>query len=167
MAWYNADGLKVRFHGEEDTAFTGLAKDVEHVLVVDYNAVTGDGLKFTTDRNNNGTNDGWSGEDAFIPAGAYITDAYILVTEAFTDSGSDATLTIGLAQEDGTVIDADGIDATIAFTALNATTDVVACDGDYVGRALKLAANAYLYATVASGPFTAGKAKIVVKYLKV
>ena len=62
---------------------------------------------------------------AGIPTGAHLISARLYVTEAFTSGGS-GTLTLGLYHDDGdgtfSVIDEDGIDATIAKTALDAVS---------------------------------------------
>ena len=104
--------------------------------------------------------------DAFIPAGAYITKASLVVTTAFTSGGS-ATLGIGLQQADGSIIDADGIDAAVAVADLAANKAVV-CNGALVGGTATVgAANAYMSLVYASAAFTAGAAKLVIEYIEV
>ena len=104
--------------------------------------------------------------DAFIPAGAYITKASLVVTTAFTSGGS-ATLGIGLQQADGTIIDADGIDAAVAVADLAANKAVV-CNGALVGGTATVgAANAYMSLVYATAAFTAGAAKLVIEYIEV
>tara|TARA_R110000751_G_scaffold190563_1_gene296353 strand:- start:22 stop:537 length:516 start_codon:yes stop_codon:yes gene_type:complete len=107
-----------------------------------------------------------------IPSGAHIISATLYVTTAFTSGGS-GTLTIGLWNDDGdgtyTVLDSDGIDATIAKTAIDAIGDHLACDGALVGSgAIALAGTAgrplYLSAIYATAAFTAGVADLVIKY---
>jgi hypothetical protein len=155
--WTNSDGLEVRFTGPEaeqsgaGVATLGATKE----LIVDFNFATAI------------TAAAWSHE-AFIPAGSYIVGAYLSVTTAATSAGT-ATLTIGLAQKDGTVIDADGIDATIALAALGAAK-VVRCDGALsAGTASIGAANGYVYTTptTAGDAFTAGRGKLVIEYIEV
>ena len=104
--------------------------------------------------------------DAFIPAGAYITKASLVVTTAFTSGGS-ATLGIGLQQADGTIIDADGIDAAVAVADLAANKAVV-CNGALVGGTATVgAANAYMSVVYGTAAFTAGAAKLVIEYIEV
>jgi hypothetical protein len=104
--------------------------------------------------------------DAFIPAGAYITKASLVVTTAFTSGGS-ATLGIGLQQADGTIIDADGIDAAVAVADLAANKAVV-CNGALVGGTATVgAANAYMSLVYGTAAFTAGAAKLVIEYIEV
>jgi hypothetical protein len=105
--------------------------------------------------------------DAVIPAGAVILGATLVVTDAATSGGA-ATVTIGTYNAAGTAIDADGIDATVAITAIDADNDVVRCDGaQATGVGGKLAVDAYIGALYASAAFTAGTAKLVVEYIKV
>jgi hypothetical protein len=103
--------------------------------------------------------------DAFIPAGSFITSASLIVTSAFTSGGS-ATLTIGAYQQDGTTVDADGIDATVALAALAANKGV-ACDGALVGGTATVGANdVYIEANYGTAAFTAGEAKLVIEYIE-
>ena len=153
----NSDGLEIRFSGPEagqtgaSVATLGAVKN----LVVDFDF----GTAITA---------GSDAHEAFIPAGSYITDAYLIVTTAATSAGT-ATLTIGLAQKDNTVIDADGIDATIALAALGASK-VVRCDGVLAGGTASIgAANGYVYTTptTSNDAFTAGRGKLVIEYIEV
>ena len=150
--WTNADGLEVRFTGPE-AGQTGASVD------------TAGGVKELvlniSDMSTNITAAA-DGHEAFIPAGSFIVEAFLKVTSAMT--GSSGTLTIGLAQKDGTVIDADGIDAAVAQADLAAGKAVV-CDGALVGGTATVgSANAYLY-TTKGGTVTAGAAKLVVRYI--
>ena len=104
--------------------------------------------------------------DAFIPAGSYITKASLVVTTAFTSGGS-ATLGVGLQQADGTIIDADGIDATVAVADL-AVNKAVVCNGALVGGTATVgAANSYLSLVYGTAAFTAGATKLVIEYIEV
>lgn len=104
--------------------------------------------------------------DPFIPAGSFITNAYTVVTTAFTSGGS-ATLNIGLYEQDGTAIDADGIDAAIAVAAL-AANDAVVNNGALVrGTATVGADNAYVAVDFNTAAFTAGAGKVVIEYIEV
>lgn len=104
---------------------------------------------------------GGTDRDPYIPAGAHITRAVLVVTTAFAGGTS---LTIGLAQKGGSVIDADGIDAAVAAADL-AANKVVQCDGALVGAVATVGANnAYVY-TTASGTFTAGAATLYIWYV--
>ena len=98
-----------------------------------------------------------------IPNGAIITKADFVTTTAFTGSG--ATLTLGTYKVDGTTaIDEDGIDATIALTAIDAVGETVTCDGAQVaGTAMTF--DAYLVALVGTANYTAGQGTLTVEYI--
>ena len=154
--WTNSDGLEVRFVNPEAGA-TGaeLVGGAIKEMVVDFDFATA----ITAEAD---------GHESFIPAGSYILSATLIVTTAATSAGT-ATLTVGLAQKDGTVIDADGIDATIALAAIGATK-VVKCDGVLAGGTASIgSANGYVYTTPTTGGdvFTAGRGKLVIEYIEV
>ena len=154
MSWTNKDGLIVKFGNElSDFDNHGGTQSEPQRLVIDLDPV-------------NRTLPVASAVDATfprIPAGAYITRADIISTETWTAAGA-ATLTVGLCQVDGTVIDADGIDVAIALAAQTAA-DVDKCDGALAGGVLATgAADGYVYFTVGTGPYTAGKGKLVIEY---
>lgn len=158
--WQNADGLIVQF-GPQDEADTGTSLAPSYRMVVNLDAT--DLPSFTADLDNDGTNDGFSSGDAAIPAGAYITSASIVVTEAFAGGTS---INFGLYQLDGTVIDADGIDAGVLTAALAANL-AVPCDGALVGGVATVGAADGYFVAAATGTFTAGKAKLVIDYILV
>lgn len=159
MAEINADGLKVRYFTDQ----AELAKAGQH-----------DEANTRTLCFDIGPDSLWPaavvGGDLTIPhmhEGAFIKEAYLKVLETFTAAGA-ATLTIGTADKDGTAIDADGIDASIALAAL-AAGNVVRCDGAQVVSAASgpwLQKDAWVTTTVGTGPFTAGKAVLVVRFIE-
>lgn len=102
--------------------------------------------------------------DVAIPSGSQIVSATLYVTTAF-DSGGSATLDLGFLKADGTELDYNGIDATIAETAIDAIGDVITCDGALVGGAL-LTDDAYPSYGVNTATFTVGQGKLVIKYFK-
>jgi hypothetical protein len=157
MSYTNADGLQVLTNGAAGVAANnGTAVSPKKSLVINIADATELGTSAATPDD----------QEAFIPAGSYITAASLIVTTAFTSAGS-ATLTIGAYQQDGTTVDADGIDATVALTALNATTKAVACDGALVGGAANVGANdVYIKSIYATAAFTAGAAKLVIEYIE-
>lgn len=98
-----------------------------------------------------------------IPAGSIITTSNFVTTTAFTGAG--ATLDIGLIKADGsTAIDADGIDATIALTAIDTVGETVTNDGALVAG-VALTDDGYLTCTVGTANFTAGKGLLSVNYI--
>jgi len=97
---------------------------------------------------------------AAIEAGALIRSATLIVTTAF--AGATATLSIGARENDGTVIDADGIDVQIAVTAIDAIGDEVACDGALINTIL--AEDTYIDLHVETADFTAGEGTLIIEY---
>ena len=105
--------------------------------------------------------------EAMIPAGAIIVNADLVITTAATSGGS-ATLTIGTYNAAGTAVDADGIDAAIALTAIDADGDVVQCDGAQVSGLVTVGgAAAYVGWNYGTAAYTAGAAKLIIEYIKV
>ena len=155
MSYVNSDGLEILTAGEAGTAAKrGTVVSPKKALVM---TITGTDVPSSVDTPQD--------HDAFIPAGSYITGASLIVTTAFTSGGS-ATLTVGTYQQDGTVVDADGIDATIALAAL-AANKAVACDGAAVGGTATVGANdVYVEAIYGTAAFTAGEAKLVIEYIE-
>lgn len=150
-SWMNQDGLLVRYgveqgrRGSRSAVTTDTTKINEFVFTLD---LAGPARTiYSTDRNNDGTVDGFSGLDTAIPAGAKILgfNAIDLVTPA-----GGTSYTIGTFQEDGTVVDADGI--------RDSTGDAGAQVGQVTTQPL--------YVTgVTTGTYTAGKVKVVIRYL--
>lgn len=158
MSYTNADGLRVLTNGDEGTAKTQgtSATGMSQVLVVDL-TLTAVGASFGAsdiDLNN-----------PYIPAGSLIKRADLVMTAAAT--GAASTLTIGTYNAAGTAIDADGIDAAIALTAIDADGDTVRCDGAHLTIGGYVSANAYIGAIYGTAVFTAGTAKLYIEYVKV
>lgn len=153
--WSNSDGLVVGF-GTRTVATSSGAKvatagAVEELVLNIKGTDLGDTVAATDDAIVHG---------ASIPADSLILSADLFVTTQF--AGATAVLDIGVYQEDGTTVDDDGIDAAVAVATL-VDNAVVSCDGADVGTvtatAVKIAAS---YDTAA---FTAGEAKLVVRYI--
>ena len=157
MSYTNADGLLVLTNGAAGTpADNGIAEYGKKFLVVDIADATEIGTAAAAPAAN----------DAFIPAGSYITGAHLVVTTAFTSGGS-AALNVGLYTAAGVAIDADGIDATVAVADL-AANKAVACDGALVGGTATVGtADAYVSWDYDTAAFTAGAAKLVIEYIEV
>jgi hypothetical protein len=93
-----------------------------------------------------------------IPANASIVEAVLYVDDAWVGG---TNLTIGLYQANGTVIDADGLVAATASAALTANKVVVGA-GALVGTTI--GANAGQLVAATTGTYTAGTARVVVKF---
>ena len=149
--WVNNDGLLVRYgtaQGKRNSAAgTTQSNSKEQELVLEVDLAGAAGTRFSTDLNNDGTKDGFSGLDGKLPAGAVITAQKAIVLETLAGGTS---YTIGTFQENGTVVDADGIRVAAGT------------DGAQVGTQLTAALNV---AAVTVGTYTAGKVKVIIRYL--
>ncbi len=165
MTQWTNDGLTIWFEAEQAERAVPSVASVnsfgaknQMLIDMDYSKLPAE----TSVTDNDGTNDAWNDGDPYIPAGSLIVGAWLIVETAFAGGTS---YNIGLSQKDGTVIDADGIDASVATAALAANKAVI-CDGALVGGADLITADAYLK-VAATGTFTAGKAKLVIEYISV
>lgn len=151
MTYSTASGLGVRNHygpraidekfGGETTT-SGNSKECEWIFTYDDLPTYGTGEM-----------------EVLIPANAFIKEARIEVLEAMT--GTTGTLTLGFHEQDGTAIDADGIDAAVAQATLVANAWVV-CDGALVGASIGSAAGQLVATT--GGTVTGGKFRVIVEY---
>jgi hypothetical protein len=91
-----------------------------------------------------------------IPANATIISSKWITGTAWAGGTS---LNVGLYQGDGTVIDADGLDAAITPTTAGAVIDG---NGALVGASI--GANAGELTVAATGTYTAGTATVIVEY---
>ncbi len=157
MSYTNADGLRVLTNADQGAVKTqGTAVTAAtQVLCIDL-TFTSIGSSFgaaNIDLNN-----------PYIPAGSVILRADLVMTTAA--QGSSSTLTIGTYNAAGTAIDADGIDATIALTAIDAEGETVRCDGAHLTTGGYISANAYIGAIYGTAAFTAGVGKLFIEYRK-
>lgn len=156
--WTNSDGLRVRFGTNKSLdAKEGSPKQAGEHKIFEFEIDATD-LPAHTDTQERFLN---RVPSVALPAGYLLVSASLVTITGFTGSG--ATLTLGLAQQDGTTIDADGIDAAIALTAIDAVGETVTCDGALIGT--KLAADGFMTVTVGTATHTAGKARLIVKML--
>ena len=154
--WSNDDGLEVRYGLDRTTEQpSGNTSAEEKVLVWKLADATDVGATDTAAA---------AGDEAFIPSGAIIKDAYFVVDTAFTSGGA-ATLDIGLKSLDAGTVNTDVVDAAIALTAIDAANDVIACNGSAIGT--RLAGDRAISVTYNTAAFTAGAGKLVVKYVLV
>jgi hypothetical protein len=153
--WTNDDGLNIHF-GPRDTQNGRAAKvskggqEQEIIVIVEATKLTDAVAASDVDR------------AAIIPSGAYVKSADIYVDEAFTSGGS-AVLDIGLYQPDGTAIDDDGIDSAVALGALVDDAEISG-NGAVVGTSVSN--DAVVAASYDTAAFTAGRARVVVKYVQ-
>ena len=159
MSYTNSDGLYV-ITGIDQAAERDLGTQVRggiNFLVIDIPDFTAIGSSFGASNivPNSPT----------IPANALIINADLIMRTAATSGGS-ATLTIGTYNSAGTAIDADGIDATIALTAMDAIGEVVQCDGAQVNGTVTIGTSAaYVGLIYGTAAFTAGAGKLVIQYI--
>ena len=148
--WVNDDGLLVRYglnQGKRDNkAGHTSSNGKEQELVLELTLTGAARTLYSTDLNNDGTKNGFSGLDATLPAGAIITGQRSVVLE--TPAGG-TNYAVGTYVAAGTVVDADGIRTTAG------------ADGALVGT--QLAAAAHVTA-VTTGTYTAGKVKVIINY---
>jgi len=164
--WQNDDGLTVRFgqdQARETATIMGKTANIGPVSYMVMDVLGGDEPDYTTDLNNDGTNNGFSDQDNYIPAGSFITRA-IWINEVLFAGGTDYD--IGLFEKDGTVINVDGIEEALLVTVIDGTNDTVLLDGAEVGGILSTTLDSYVKFTP-NGTFTAGKAKLILEYFQV
>lgn len=97
-----------------------------------------------------------------IPAHSIIWRVYLEATEAATSGGS-ATLDIGTAKVDGTVIDENGLVAAATVASLAAVGDRVVGAGAQIGVDSG-AFDLYLTAQFNTAAFTAGQVRLIIAY---
>ncbi len=156
MAWYNSDGLYVKYGTETGVATTAgeyrTNGDLRYIEVeIPDLTVLGTGSSILSDV-------------VVVPKGAFIEKVEIAVDVAATSGGS-AALNIGLIRTDrSTALDADGFVAALALTSIDAAGDVVefiqggTSHGALIGTAL--ANNGYLVADYDTAVYTAGAIKV-------
>lgn len=157
MGWYNDDGLYVKFGTEQaettstgEYSVSGSTKEIE--------------IEFdTADLEADGTATIMSYAQR-LPLGARIEKVEVAVYEAFVggtsiDVGTIATDTTTAADPDG-FVDAE-LTADLVLGALIEYTDNSGDGGDLIGTALD---DQYLMIVTQNGTFTAGKAKVRIRY---
>ena len=160
MVWNNPDGLRVRFGTElAITAKSGTPEDNHGGTRKMIAIIDSQNAEFPLF----GASDVFLSEPtAAIPSGAIIRSATLIALTGFTSGGA-PTLDIGLAEQDGTEIDHDGLFAAIALSAFNADAEEVAGAGALINT--KLAETGYLTINVGTANYTAGKALLEIEYI--
>lgn len=176
MAYTNADGLQVRFASDWKSnavrfnragTVNSYGRIKEFVIDVDLKKLPAGAVSYTVDLNNDGTLDGFYGGDVAIPANASIVGGHLTMGEA---AAGGTSIAVGLFQEDGTAIDADGLITAVAgVTANMAAGDRINLDGAFAATTAGTngigAANGYVAFTTV-GTFTAGRGQLVIQYVE-
>lgn len=158
--WKNSDGLRVATGlASTEKALVGAPRQAGSFLVLEAIIRYDEMAAFGTNQFVNAM------PTACIPAGALLVEARLEVLEAFDSAGDALTLTLGMAKQDGTVIDADGIDATIAQASIDAVGDTITCDGAMINTVL--ANDSYPTVQADTATATAGKARLIFTFMKV
>ena len=164
-SWYNADGLNIEF-GRTNTRKSNRPQYVKsfgatHEIHIPFDlSELAAGTAFPVDRDNDGTTDGFHTGSVAIPDQAYIESAEIYMTDTAAAGGT--SLAVGLYQEDGTAIDADGL-----VTAANGATANLTANAKVTGSGADVGTGVTernFIALVVAGTFTAGIGTVVIKY---
>lgn len=158
MSYTNTDGLRVLTNDDQGAVKTqGTSPGAMHqTLVVDV-TLTSVGTTF-----------GSANIDLMnpvIPANSLILSATLVMTTAATSGGA-PTLDIGTYNAAGTAIQATGIDAAIALTAIDAIGETVRCDGVHTTVTGLVAVDAYVGLKWNTAAYTAGAGKLYIEYVK-
>jgi hypothetical protein len=158
--WKNNDGLRVRFGTDQaDAAREGSPCQSGSTKKMEIDIVYSDMAAFGLNQFVNKV------PTAVMPAGMLLKSAVLTVVEPFDSAGDALTLDIGTANQDGTVVDADGIDVAVAQASIDAIGETVTCDGALIGTIL--ASDQYLTLRANVATATAGKAKLLIELLPV
>jgi hypothetical protein len=158
--WTNTDGLEVRFINPEAGQLAGGLSTMGAIktLELDVDFVTA-AVTATSDSH-----------AAFLPAGAFIVNAFFIVKTAAVGGTS---MSVGLSSKDGTTLTSAAaiLSATLGVTANFAVTNVLACDGNRAVAASGIftkfsnTLDGYVYTTKV-GTFTAGTGRIIINYIE-
>ena len=151
MAYTNKDGLTIMMGGEQgvtnNKGNTINSDDSQLVAHVDLTELPLTPLSL----------------DSFVPAGSYITGAYVIPTE---DALGGTSITVGTYKKGGGAIVAAGI--LLAATGVLADLKVgnaLEGDGTQVAGTITVGADDAYLGVTAGGTFTAGKVRIVVYFV--
>ncbi len=174
--WQNADGLGVKFadYVKDSKNYTNKFRHVDVSGVIqqaemefDLSKITGGTVAYPADLNNDGTNDGFTEGDFNFPAYSSILDAVIVMDEA---AAGGTSITVGTYTKTGSAIAATGL--VTATEGVLANLDTLGARtygaGALVATAVETAsvgAAAAFPAIGATGTFTAGKGRLIVRYI--
>lgn len=163
--WMNNDGLYIKYGADEGAVGKAGA----------YSAMVAGQLVVEVDitLTSLGTGSSILDDNVFIPKGYTITQVEVIATTAATSGGS-AALNIGLIRKDrSTAIDADGLVAALALTAIDATGETTVLRkgstgaGALIGTVTDATYPGYLVADYDTAAFTAGVVKVKIYLQKV
>ena len=155
--WTNADGLDVAFNAIKPVVNGLKQHGNKHIIKcsIDHSDLAASGTAKILGEQ----------RDVIIPKGALILSAVGIVREGFDSAGDAGTLTLGAYKlADRSVYDADGIDATVAQSALDVVGEKLTCDGALIGG-VALTEAVVVGATVGTASFTAGKLDLEIEYM--
>lgn len=173
--YQNADGLLQKYpdYYKDRANFVNRPRTLNtmgHVKVVeidyDLTQIAAGTTGYPVDLNNDGTKDGFTTGEVYLPAYSSVLRCIVLPT---VSAAGGTSFTLGTFALTGAAIDADGIvTATEGVTANLAKGDRVYGNGAYVAATAGTdsigAADGYLALSVV-GTFTAGKGKIYIEYI--
>lgn len=175
--YVNADGLQVYFGDtwRDGKNFTNRARAVKtegaiKQIVFDYDLskIAASTVSYTSDLNNDGTNDGFNTGDTYLPANSSVLRVTLFVK---TLAAGGTSITLGTYGLTGTAIDADGLITATEGVLANLDTAIgarVYGAGAYVATAVDTAgigtADGYI-GLAAAGTFTAGTGRILIEYV--
>lgn len=174
--WTNADGLQVAFpnYFASNPKLPNQARFLESdgaikTIEIDYDLTqipTGT-VSYSSDLNNDGTVDGFSNADTYIPADATVIRAIVIATTA---AAGGTSFTVGTYTKAGAAIVATGLVTATEGVLANINTvgkrtlGAGALCAVAVGTAGVGTADAYV-GIGTTGTFTAGKGKIIIEYI--
>lgn len=151
--WVNNDGLLIRYgvnQGKRNARAGNTqsnSKENELVLEVD---LTGPARTiYGADLNNDGTLDGFTALSTPLPANCIVTEQKVIV---LTTLAGGTNYAVGTYLQNGTVDDADGIRTTAGADGVQVNVQLTA---------------ARQVAVVTTGTYTAGKIKVIIRYVTV
>lgn len=175
--WTNADGLQVAFpnYYAANPKLPNQARFLEtdgaiKVLEIDYDLtqIPAATVSYSSDLNNDGTVDGFSNADSYIPAGSTVIRTIVLASTAATGGTS---ITVGTFGKTGTAISANSLVTATEGVLANINTvgkrtlGAGALCAAGAGTAGVGTADAYIGITTA-GTFTAGTGRILIEYIE-
>lgn len=151
--WNNADGLLVRSFGDQGKrqgrvgSTQSNSKEQELILEVELTGAAR--TVYSADLNNDGTADGFSGLDGLLPINSIVTDQRVINLVA---PAGGTNFIVGTYLANGTIVDDDGIRTSAG------------ANGAQVG--VQTTAN-WNVAVKTTGVYTAGRVKIIIRYVRV